>query len=641
MKKITFIAPYKEILTIGQQVIEDLGITHKVDCFQGAFEQGVEFAHRAENSGVDVIVTRGGTAECIVTSGIHIPVVEIPITVQDLAESLTTAQAMITHNNPRIAVMAFRNMIRSIEVFAKVMDIDIMVYQLNSEGEIPSAVECALRDKPDVLIGGIHTTTLAAEQGVKTVLLTTGNDSFRGAFLQAEKVSYARQLEKERMQKFRVLVDYSIQGIIGIDRKKRIEVFNNAAQRLLSCDGTNVMGKNIETICPALLLDSCLKDGKVLRGELIKSNTRQLIATIVPIEIDGSVTGAMITIEDVGQIMEMEATIRKDLYAKGLTAQYHFQDILGVSPQIGEIKRVAVEYANIDATVLIMGASGTGKELFAQSIHNASKRGQGSFVAVNCGAIPANLLESELFGYVEGAFTGAAKKGKAGFFELAHGGTIFLDEIGEMDKVAQTSLLRVIQERRVMRLGDDKYLPINVRIIVATNKQLAQLVQDGKFREDLYYRINVLPLELPVLKDRLGDAVCIGEHFINVYNQRFGRGVTLDEKTKRYIREYEWPGNIRQLRNVMERIVVLAKNEDALAELVASMLDIPVEEPKIVPISVEVDDVSERGRILRVLAEKGYNQKEAAKVLGINRSTLYRKLKALDIKVKKNASYDA
>ena len=412
-----------------------------MDCFQGLFKQGVEIAHRAENSGVDVIVTRGGTAECIVKSGIHIPVVEIPISVQDLAESLIAAKIMIAHGNPRIAVMAFSNMIRSIEVFAKVMDIYIMIYQLDSEEEIPSAVERALRDKPDVLIGGIQTTKLAAMQGVKTILLTTGKDSFHAAFLQAEKVSYARQLEKERMQKFRVLVDYSIQGIISIDRKKCIEVFNNTAERLLNCDATKVLGKNIEIICPSLTIDSCLKEGKLLRGELIKSNTRKLIANIVPIEIDGSVTGAMITLEDVGQIMKMEAAIRKDIYMKGLTAQYHFYDILGVSPQIAEAKRVAEEYAKIDATVLIMGASGTGKELFAQSIHNTSRRQERSFVAVNCGAIPASLLESELFGYVEGAFTGATKKGKAGFFELAHGGTIFLDEIGEMDKLAQTSLL--------------------------------------------------------------------------------------------------------------------------------------------------------------------------------------------------------
>ncbi len=636
MRKIVFIAPYKEILINGQQIIEELGITYKVDCFLGVFQQGVEIARRAENNGVDVIVSRGGTAECIVKSGIHIPVVEIPITVQDLAESLTIAKKMVPHGKPRIGVMAFSNMIRSLEVFAKVMDIDIRIYRLNSEEEIPAAVAHALQDRPDVLIGGISTTELAAEQGMKTILLETGDDSFRSAFLQAEKVSYARRLEKERMQKFRVLVDYSIQGIIGVDHEKRIEVFNAAAERLLNCDAKDALGKNIETLCPSLTIDSCLNEGKTLLGELMKSNMKKIIANIVPIEIDGTTSGAMITIEDVGKIMEMEAAIRKDIYSKGLTAQYHFHDILGISPQIAEAKRVAREYAEIDATVLIMGASGTGKELFAQSIHNTSKRRKRPFVAVNCGAIPSNLLESELFGYVEGAFTGANKKGKAGFFELAHGGTIFLDEIGEMDKLAQTSLLRVIQEKRIMRLGDDKYLPVNVRIIAATNKNLADLVQKGKFREDLYYRINVLPLELPVLKDRCGDPVCIAEHFVAVYNQVFGRGVVLDEKAKEYIREDEWPGNIRQLRNVMERLVLVAKNNDVSAELLANMLNIPIETKKPLQIEAEQNDLTEKGRILRVLAEKGYNQKEAAKTLGIDRSTLYRKLKALNIKLKKN-----
>lgn len=251
------------------------------------------------------------------------------------------------------------------------------------------------------------------------------------------------------------------------------------------------------------------------------------MANIIPIDIDGGIIGAMITLEDVGHIVEMEATIRKKLYTKGLLAQYHFDDIVGVSPQIAEVKQMAENYAYIDATVMILGASGTGKELFAQSIHNASQRHKRPFVAVNCGAIPSSILESELFGYVEGAFTGANKKGKAGFFELAHGGTIFLDEIGEMNKVAQMALLRVIQERRIMRLGDDKYLPVDVRIITATNKDLAHLVASGDFREDLYYRINVLPLQLPSLKDRSGDAGVLAEYFIARFNKKFHREVVL------------------------------------------------------------------------------------------------------------------
>ena len=574
MEKIAFIAPFEGILAMGQKAIEELGLEDKVKCYLGMHAYGVEIAQQAVNSGADVIVSRGGTAGLIAKSGIQIPVVEIPITVQDLAEALVKAKKLTGLDNPKIAVIAYKNMIYSVEVFTKVMDIQLIIYEVDTEEEIPRMVERAIQEKLDVLIGGKITTTLATDLGVKTVLLASGTDSFRMAFQQAEKLSYVRRLEKERMQKFRVLVDYSTQGIISIDSEKCIEVFNSAAERLLGYSAIEVTGKDIETVCSSLPVDSCLKEAKDLRGELLKINNKKIIANIIPIIIGEVVTGAMITIEDVGQIVEMEATIRKSNYSKGLTAQYQLSDIRGLSPQIIETKRIAQEYASIDATVLILGGSGTGKELFAQGIHNASKRKQRPFVAVNCGAISSSLLESELFGYVEGAFTGANKKGKAGFFELAHGGTIFLDEIAEMDKIAQTSLLRVIQERRVMRLGDDKYIPIDVRIIAATNKNLFQLVKEGTFREDLYYRLNV------------------------------------------------------------ERLVLITKDRDISAELLETMLGVSVEQ-SMSPVITTEEDTSEKTKILRVLKETGNNQQEAAKRLGIDRSTLYRKLKALKIEVKK------
>lgn len=639
MKRIVFIAPYQEILKSGEQIIKKLDFIDKVDCILGDLTRGIAIARQAERNGADVIVTRGGTAELITNAGIQVPVVEIPITFQDLAEALLAAKAITKQEKPKIAVMAFQNMMRSIEVFAKVMDVQIMVYLLKSEEEIASTVEKALRDHPDILIGGMHTTKIAERKGMRTIFLTSGEESFRTAFLQAEKVSYARRLEKERMKKFRVLVDYSVQGILSIDGHKRIEIMNTAAERLLGHSLKQVQGKSLEKLCPDLLLDNCLREGQVYRGKLVQIQGRKFMANVIPIDIDGNITGAMITLEDVSQIVEMEATIRKENYKKGLSAQYHLSDIIGGSPQIMSVKQIAEDYAGIDATVLILGASGTGKELFAQGIHNASRRKKRPFVAVNCGAIPSSLLESELFGYVEGAFTGANKKGKVGFFELAHGGTIFLDEIGEMDKVAQMALLRVIQERRIMRLGDDKYLPVDIRIIAATNKNLSQLVTKGDFREDLYYRINVLPIQVPSLKERRGDAGILAEHFIGMYNQLFQREVILDKKAKEMVNTYEWPGNIRQLRNVMERLVIVAKEKVVSSNFLENLFDVPAEAAlKGNSLIIAENDCSERAKILHVLEETNYNQKEASKRLGINRSTLYRKLKSLGIHLKRTCT---
>ncbi len=633
MGKIAFIAPYDSSLTTGRQVIEKLGLSEKIDSHLGLLNQGVEVARKVEASGADVIISRGGTAELIAKAGIQVPIIEIPITIQDLSEALLNAKKVTGSNNPRIAILAFKNMIHSIEVFAKVVDIDLTIYQIAAEEEIAPTVERVLQDNMDVLIAGISTTALAASKGMKTVLLVSGEDSYRSAILQAEKVMYARTLEKERMEKFRVLVDYSIQGIISIGNDRRISVFNSAAERLLGLKADQALGKNIDAILPSLHLSDCLHDGKETLGELITTSNRRLMANIIPIDVGESVKGAMITIEDVGQIVEMEAAIRSESYRKGLSAQYRFEDILGNSSGISEVKRVAREYAQIDATVLISGASGTGKELYAQSIHNAGRRRQRPFVAVNCGAIPSSLLESELFGYVEGAFTGAQKKGKPGLFELAHGGTIFLDEIGEMDKLGQTSLLRVIQERRVMRLGGDKYLPVDVRIIAATNRDLRQLVSEGTLREDLFYRINVLPLELPPLKECPGDALFIAEHFLSVYNNMFGRHLALNEQAKAFIGCYEWPGNVRELRNYIERLVVTAKGNLLTAEDAARILG--PSQSKAVYEQPLNDKKGERARIINILAETKYNQKEAAKRLGINRSTLYRKLKAMNIEINK------
>ena len=639
MGKIAFIAPSEEIFATGKRIVAELGLQKKTDCYIGWMNQGVALARKAETGGADVIISRGGTAELISKSGIQVPLVEISITFQDLAETLIKAKEIACVENPRIAVLAFRNMIRNIEVFAQVMEIDLNIYRLDSEEEISTVTERALKENNDVIIGGIQTTILSAAYGAKALLLTSGEDSYRDAILQAERVLYARTLEKERVKMFRVLVDYSIQGIIGIDSEKKISVFNNAAERLIGISASQALGKRIHSIFPLIPLSAVSDMPKFMLGELVQINEKKLIANIIPIDVGESISGAMITLEDVGQIVEMEATIRQEMYSKGLCAQYRFEDILGTSPPLAEAKRIAMEYANIDATVIITGASGTGKELFAQSIHNGSKRSQRPFVAVNCGAIPTSLLESELFGYAEGAFTGANKKGKPGLFELAHGGTIFLDEIGEMDRLAQTSLLRIIQERRVMRLGGDKYLPVDVRIIAASNGNLTNLVKEGRLREDLYYRINVLPLELPALKDRPGDPLFIAGNFLKVYNEMFKRNLVLSDHARNFIESYEWPGNVRELGNYVERLVVTANENIYTAGTISQILG-NVGKSNIPQVRTIYSANTEKAHILHMLAETHYNQQKTARRLGIDRSTLYRKMKALNIILKTIAVHD-
>ena len=635
MARIAFIAPNVNMFELGQRIISDLQLPHAIEFYHGSLADGVAIAHRVEAEGVDAIISRGGTAELIIKSGLRTPVIEVPITGPDLAQALYEARAITGLDNAVIGVLAFKNMTYDIELFSKLMGVNLKVYKLATAEDIPTCVDQAEADKVDVVVGGLFTTQLAAARGIRTLLLGSGEASFRAAFLEADKVASARALEKEKTQQFEVLVDYSIDGIISVDRDSKIRVFNPSAQKILGRTATEVIGTDVGGVLAGPQVADCLQTGREYIGEIIRTGSIDILLNIAPINVSGEITGAVITFQNISRIVEMEEKIRKELYTKGLVAQYDFSQLLGVSPEITEAKRIAQEFAVIDATVLITGPSGTGKELFAQSIHNHSQRKNGPFVAINCAALPPSLLESELFGYVEGAFTGATRKGKPGLFELAHRGTIFLDEISEMDKYGQSRLLRVLQERQVRRLGDDKYIPIDVRIIAASNKNLPQLVREGSLREDLYFRLNVLTLNLPALKDRQGDVRYLANHFLDQYASRFGRELTIDEEAAALFEQYPWPGNVRELRNFIERLVILLRSRYVTADAVRALFqnrEFAIRQQEVAGSGSEPAD--EKARLVSVLRSTGYNQSKAAVLLGIDRSTLYRKLKRYNLTVK-------
>lgn len=628
MPRIVFIAPNQKLCENGRRIITDLGMEQRVEIYQASLSDGVAIARRCEGEGIDAIVSRGGTAAMIKKSGIRTPVIEIPITGPDLAQALIDAKRITGRENPRIAVLAFENMMYDIELFSRLLDLHLLIYGLGTGEDIPAAVRRAAADKVDIVIGGNMTARLAAANGLHTLILTSGDPALRTAFQEAEKVAAARMLEKEKTQQFQVLVDYSMEGIISVDRDNIVRVFNPAAAKILRMSAATTIGRDIREILPAHYVDGCLQQGKEYRGDILLLNQINVLLNIAPIKVADKITGAIITFQEAAHIVELEEKIRKELYTKGLVAQYRFDSILGVSQEMAEIKRIAREFSQIDATVLISGASGTGKELFAQSMHNSSLRQKGPFVAVNCASLPANLMESELFGYVEGAFTGANRKGKPGLFELAHKGTIFLDEISEMDKYGQSRLLRVLQERQVRRLGDDKNIPVDVRIIAASNRNLSRLVREGSFREDLFYRLNVLTLNLPILQERQGDIRHLAEYFLAEMCKKIGRNLVLDEDALRLLEEYSWPGNVRELRNFVERLAIMGRGPFITSQAISAMFqNREFEMGRQAPATEPVFPSEERKTILAVLRSVNFNQTKAAAAMGIDRSTLYRKMK--------------
>lgn len=366
-------------------------------------------------------------------------------------------------------------------------------------------------------------------------------------------------------QQLQTILKFTNDSIVAVDLAGYISEYNEASERSFSLKKEEVLGRNIREVFPEIHIRDILSGKKSVTNEMVTINHVSYVINKYGIySSEGILAGVVI----LGQkYMEMENErnkLRSKLIPKGHITKYNMSDILGNSSAIKTAKKTAVKMARSSSTVLITGESGTGKEVFAQVIHNESDRKDAPFIAVNCSALAPSLLESELFGYEEGAFTGAKKGGKLGLFELADKGTIFLDEIGELPYVLQAKLLRVLMEREIMRIGGVEVIKIDVRVIAATNKNLLQLVEEGQFLEDLYYRINVLPLMLPPLRERKEDVAILATAFL----AEFGEEKKLAPKILKYLTAYHWPGNVRELHNCIEYMYQLSDER-------ISVLDIP------------------------------------------------------------------
>lgn len=351
------------------------------------------------------------------------------------------------------------------------------------------------------------------------------------------------------------LIKLMEQGMIITDVVGTIHLCNEKAERLLKSRTEFLVGFNISELLPEIKVVGFEIQEEGAKKELISINGQNIITSVTQIMNGREISGNIITLDNFEEIEEKQHGMRAKLSQTSHVARYYFSDIKGNSESIAATIITAKRMAKSDSSILITGESGTGKEVFAQSIHNESSRRKYNFVAVNCAAIPENLLESEMFGYEEGSFSGAKKGGKIGYFEMAHKGSIFLDEIAEMPLLLQSKLLRVIEERKIIKIGSQKVIDVDVRIIAATNKDLYRKVCEGTFREDLYYRLNVLPLQIPCLRERKGDVMILVQHFMDKLNCRLNFSI----EAQKSLEQYRWRGNIRELRNVMEYLASMEK----------------------------------------------------------------------------------
>jgi len=438
-------------------------------------------------------------------------------------------------------------------------------------------------------------------------------------------------------------------GIILVDTVGNINIVNKTYLEILGLTEEDVVDKHVLQVTPHSRLPEVLETKEVHLADHWPVNNHDTIVFRMPLYKDGVLIGAMgqsLVLDAAGvrilskklRELEGELAVYKDVVNSIYTSKYCFDSIVGEDVTLRNVKSIALRAANTGSTILIRGESGTGKELFANAVHKAGPRSNQPFIRVNCAALPDHLLESELFGYEEGAFTGARKGGKPGKFELANRGTVFLDEIGDMPLAMQSKLLIVLQEREVERVGGTKPVHIDVQVIAATNRNLEEMMKKGKFREDLYYRLNVVTLNVPSLRQRPQDIPLLINDLLPKLQQRMHTQIEkVSPDALQLLTNYDWPGNVRELENLLERAINFAdlNQETCLTSehfpFLSRLLIPPNQGFEGVDNLGEAVEMLERETIQRVLNKTHNNKAQTAKILGINKSVLYRKLNKYDL----------
>lgn len=634
MSNILLIAPYRKLASLAHKVALELGEIPEIKI--GKLEEGVRLGRQALKEGTALIISQGATAWLLNQENFPVPVIEIVPTGYDILRAVLGAQS----KGRKLGILDRPEVIRGCAALEEILGLEIVKVPLQNYEQTEQGIEVLVKQKVDVVLGNICVLPHAAARDVQTVLITCGREAIARALQEAKNVVAVRNREKEQTEEIRTIINSVDHGIIATNARGKILALNPMAERILGINRADLLNQPAESILPlGIRLRNVMATGKPEIGEVetLKSGVR-IAVNFIPIIVNNKITGAVATFQETTNLQVLDQKIRKSLQSRGHVVKYHFSDILGHSPKTRAVVEKARRFGKVDATVLILGETGVGKEYFAHAMHNVSPRRDGPFIVVNCAAVPESLLESELFGYAEGAFTGAKKGGKQGLFELAHGGTIFLDEISEMSERLQTRLLRVLQEHEVVHLGDDRVIPVDIRVIAATNRDLRKMVEENRFRADLYYRIHVLTLSIPPLRERREDIPALVENFLQSFNKKFEKNLKgVESQGMKLLVSYSWPGNIRELRNIIERLVILADEDIIPTNLVEECLCTspihpnhnPLTYPEFTTPSRQPHSLGqlEAWFIRDVLASVYGNKKRAAQILGISRTTLWRRLK--------------
>jgi propionate catabolism operon transcriptional regulator len=606
----------------------------------------------------DVVVAAGSNGTYL-KSRIDVPVVLVNPTGFDVMHALARAR----RDAASVALVTYGETPPEARRFAAAYGLDLRFASYRSAQDAEACV-LDLRDRGvDAVVGPGLVTDLAARAGMEAVFLYS-RASVRAAFDTALDVAHATWTEIARRQRLDNVLQHLRDGVAALDAQGRVEAINQRLAAALGIDAAAAVGRPLAELAPGLA-PGLTQSAPDAEGETLEAvRGVSYVVHRGPLVERGATTGMVLTFQESRAVERLDRTLRSRQRAKQFVARYRLDDLIGECDAIDRVRKLVRRYAKSDATVLIRGESGTGKEMIAQSLHQLSARRDFPFVAINCGAFPEALLESELFGYEEGAFTGARRGGKAGLIEAAHRGTLFLDEIGEMPLPLQSRLLRVLQEREVVRLGSTEPTRIDVRVVAATHRALTDAVEAGEFRTDLFYRLNILNVTLPPLRERQTDIAPLAAELLYQAARREPRlaahigsaaqAARILTAVHEPLAKHAWPGNVRELQNVIERIAVeLAESDESAGSdersgsdergralsLTLTIGDLRAIAPEVFDDAAQASGaLTLRQRSRRVEADEiraaldacGGDRDRVCELLGISKTTLWRKLNAAD-----------
>ncbi|NWN91873.1 propionate catabolism operon regulatory protein PrpR [Marinobacter adhaerens] len=578
----------------------------------------------------DILICSGASAEFL-RRKVSLTILSFRMGEYDLIRAINLARERGT----KAGILTHQRTLKELEEMSSLFTVEISQAVYTSLQDAREKIRAFVAQGYHVIIGSPTVVDLAEAAGAEGVFAINA-DAVRLTLDDALAIWHSRAEEAQKHRRIHAVLKHLNEGVIALDSTGRVFSVNASMNTLLKPHQPVSIGDLAMEHFPDIDINGVLATGTPIENHLSSHNSQRLAISAIPIMENGEVEGAILTCQEIREIQRAERRLRSQARPRHFIAKYHFDQLVGEEHAFQQTVQLAKLYAYSDSTVLITGESGTGKELFAQSIHNASDRKQMPFVAINCAAFPETLLESELFGYDEGAFTGSRKGGKPGLFEAAHNGTIFLDEIGDMPIHLQTRLLRVLQERQVLRLGAPEPTPINIRVIAATHRDLEQQIADGLFREDLYYRLNILSLTIPPLRMRPSDI----PHLARLITKNLAKGDAQTEQATNRILDklmdrmvgYEWRGNIRELENVIERASLVGQfpGESRLLDgLFPELLPTTADQRQ----TPQKDSLQAFGKsaeiahIQKTLRAHNGDMTKTAKALGISRTTLWRRLR--------------